>query len=177
MQPSTRAVTFIARDEASSWGRLENVQVCLGRKPPDGPSAATYARLTTDMTKRFPGGYGLITVIRQTSTPLPEARDIIVGAYKANWQYIRAVLFVVEAGGFQAAVQRSILGAVMLATRLRSRIRIVSSIGEGAPWFVETLGADTRTVLDARELERSVTAFCHSEAEPGPTVYNTTTRR
>jgi hypothetical protein len=152
----------------SSYFRVGNAQVGLGRERPDRASARDHRRLIEQFARAHSEGVGLVNIIQQTSTPHPEARDELVNAYRRNWSSIKAVLFVVEAAGFQAAVQRSVMGAVMLAASLRSRIKIVARVEEGLPWFCDTMkAAGVGHELEVAKFQADIRAFCQQEAQPG----------
>jgi hypothetical protein len=77
-------------------------------------------------------------------------------------------LFVIEATGFGAVVQRSIATAGIIVTGHRDRVKIVTSLDTGLPWFVERVMPGDPPRETAAAFEAAVRAFCFEEREYRP---------
>jgi hypothetical protein len=159
---------LVARDESCSYGWSEQLKVCLsvGRAAPTSATALHLRRVFQGLSNHSPDGFGQISVIRDGSTPDTKARDIIANTFQEHWDRLHGTVFVLEAGGFQAAIQRSFIGAAVFATGLRSRIRVTGNLDEALPWFVEKIAATGQKEVATMSLRRAVVAFCNAESVP-----------
>lgn len=153
------------RDAASSYAWWGNIAVVLGRQPPTAEHVVNYRACVLELHKRYPQGVGLVTVVNDTSTPEPSGRDAMVAMFRETWPMMTAALFVPNADGFKAAVMRSVMGAFILATGKRDRVRVERTIGAGMPWFAPKLlgagaGRDRWSVLEA-----GISHFCETESK------------
>lgn len=153
------------RDRASSYGWWGNIAVVLGRQPPDAVHVANYRACVVELHRRYPQGVGLVTVVNDASTPSPAGRDAMIEMFKALWPTMTAVLFVPNASGFKAAVMRSVMGGLILATGQRDRVRVESSVAAGAPWFFEKLLGAAEGSRQLSHLQRGILEFCEVESQ------------
>ena len=159
--PVERAL-LLSNNHAAANGVWRNVGIAFGRGAPDAAVAKDYRALLEQLIKSNPQGVGLITVIQPNSTPTPDGRDAMVKMFRDLWPNIRGAAFVVEARGFAAATQRSVLSAFLMATRLNARLKIFDSIESAAPWLASVLvdaGKVPSTELSLALFE-AVTEFC-----------------
>lgn len=163
--PTTVAPKFrlVFRDSVGSFGWCGNLMLCVGREPPDPLGASNYAESVRRISALYPNGIGVLTVIQSRSTPEPAARDLLVGTFKKNWGSIRGALFVVEAQGFAAAIQRSVLSAFMLAAGVRDQIKVTTPASCDVSWLTERAAPD----MNAAAIKKSMTQFIEKEREPG----------
>ncbi len=136
------AVTL--RDHASTYGCLGNLLVVAGHSPPDAEAAQNYANCVAELVKKHPAGIGIITLVAAEATPHAEAREPLVRAFRDNWSQIEAALFVVEATGFGAAIQRSFMNALMLVSGSRDRVKIYKTLEQGSPWLLNRLSLHSK---------------------------------
>jgi hypothetical protein len=113
--------------------------ICLGRKPPDAAAARDYRDMLEHVVAQNPRGVGMITVVESSSTPTPDGRDAMIRMFKDLWPHLKAAAFVLEARGFAAATQRSVLSAFLLGSGLRQRLQIFPSIESAVPWLAGAL--------------------------------------
>ena len=149
------------RDEASSYAWWGNLAVVLGRQPPDASHVGNYRACLVELLKQFPQGIGVITIVNETSTPKPSGRDALIAMMKELWPRFDAMLFIPNASGFKAAVLRSVMGCIILASGQRDRVRVERTLSTGVPWLAAKLG-----VGDIRQmalLEQGIQRFCDAE--------------
>jgi hypothetical protein len=158
-------VRIFRRDRASSYGFWGNIAVVLGRQPPDASHVVNYRACVVELHRRYPQGVGLITVVNDTSTPSPSGRDAMIAMFKALWPMMSAVLFVPNASGFKAAVMRSVMGGLILATGQRDRVRVEPSVHAGAPWLFEKVLGSVEGRRQAVHLQRGILEFCEAESQ------------
>jgi hypothetical protein len=165
--PSVRfdvgGVKVFRRDEASSYGWWGNIAVVLGRQPPSASHVVNYRACVIDLSRRFPQGVGLITVVNDTSTPGPGGREAMIAMFREVWPQLRAALFVPNATGFKAAVIRSVMGGFILASGQRDRIRVETSVHAGMPWLAAKVLGAAEGAQRLAMLERGVMKFCETE--------------
>ena len=173
--PSVRfdagGVKIFRRDRASSYGWWGNIAVVLGRQPPDASHVINYQACVVELHRQFPQGVGLITVVNDTSTPSPGAREAMMVMFRETWPKMRAALFVPNATGFKAAVMRSVMGGFILATGQRDRVRVEPSVKAGMPWFCAKVFGAAEGALHLPMLEEGVRKFCEEETlfiDPSP---------
>jgi hypothetical protein len=158
-------VRLFRRDRASSYGFWGNIAVVLGRQPPDATHVANYRACVVELHRRYPQGVGLITVVNDASTPSPSGRDAMINMFKATWPMMTAVLFVPNASGFKAAVLRSVMGGLILATGQRDRVRVEPSVQAGAPWLFEKVLGAAEGRRQGAHLQRGIIEFCDAESQ------------
>jgi hypothetical protein len=158
-------VKVFRRDAASSYGWWGNIAVVLGRQPPDASHVLNYRACVVELHRLYPQGVGLITVVNDTSTPSPSGRDAMIAMFKALWPMMSAVLFVPNASGFKAAVMRSVMGGLILATGQRDRVRVEPSVHAGAPWLFEKVLGSVEGRRQAVHLQRGILEFCEAESQ------------
>jgi hypothetical protein len=74
-----------------------------------------------------------------------------------------AALFVPNADGFKAAVLRSVMGGLILATGQRDRVHVERTVAVGMPWFAgKILGEDN--AAQQKLLLTGIQRFCDAEA-------------
>lgn len=152
------------RDAASSYAWWGNVAVVLGRQPPTAEHVVNYRACIVELHKQYPQGVGLITVVNDTSTPEPSGRDAMVKMFREIWPSITAALFVPNADGFKAAVMRSVMGAFILATGQRDRVRVERALAAGMPWLTQKLLGPQAAGERLQVLQAGVSQFCETEA-------------
>lgn len=157
-------VRVFRRDAASSYGWWGNLAVVLGRQPPDAIHVANYRACVAELHARYPQGVGLITVVKDTSTPSPGGRDAMIKMFRELWPIMEGALFVPDAVGFKAAVMRSVMGCFILATGQRDRVRVEASIPRGMPWLATKLLGLEEGRRQADKLCDGVIKFCNDEA-------------
>jgi hypothetical protein len=149
------------RDAASSYAWWGNVAVVLGRQPPEASHVVNYRACMLELLKQFPQGIGVITIVNETSTPKPSGRDALIALMKELWPQIDAMLFIPNANGFKAAVLRSVMGCIILASGQRDRVRVERTLSTGVPWLATKLGVgDSRNMA---LLEQGIQRFCDAE--------------
>ena len=126
-------------NHAAVNGCWRNLGIGFGRNPPDASAAIDYRATLEHVVQQNRGRVGLLTIIEADSTPTPEGRDIMVKMFRELWQHLAGAAFVVRGQGFAAATQRSILSAFLMASGLRSRLRIYSSLEDAVPWLAHCL--------------------------------------
>ena len=149
------------RDGASSYAWWGNLAVVLGRQPPDASHIGNYRACLVELLKQFPQGIGVITIVNETSTPKPSGREALIAMMRELWPQFEAMLFIPNANGFKAAVLRSVMGCIILASGQRDRVRVERTLSTGVPWLATKLG-----VADARNmalLEQGIQRFCDAE--------------
>lgn len=158
-------VKIFRRDYASSYGWWGNIAVVLGREPPEAAHVVNYRACVVELHKQFPQGVGLITVVNDTSTPGTGGRDAMLKMFKEIWPLMTAALFVPNADGFKAAVLRSVMGGLILATGQRDRVHVERTVAIGMPWFSsKMLGPDSAP--QQKLLETGIQRFCAAESTP-----------
>lgn len=164
-------VRLLYRDAVSSFGMTENVLMVVGREAPRKANAMLFTQALGDAALRHPKGFGLIVTIAESSTPDPNAREIMLAGFRRHWPVIRASVFVVEASGFQGSVQRSMISAATLLMGQRDRLKIVKQFADGADWFVERVPSLAQNdAFTAVSLAHSLRHFADAERSGGPLV-------
>jgi hypothetical protein len=158
--------TLFRRDEASSYAWWGNIAVVLGREPPDASHVANYRACIVELQHSYPQGIGLVTVVNGTSTPKPSGRDAMIQLFRELWPKIDAALFIPNASGFQAAVLRSVMGCLILASGQRDRVRVDRSLSAGMPWLATKLLGKDAAQQQLATLERGIQRFCDAESAP-----------
>jgi hypothetical protein len=158
-------VKVFRRDAASSYGWWGNLAVVLGRQPPDAVHVANYRACVIELHKQHPQGVGLITVVNDASTPSAAGRDAMIKMFKEIWPLMRASLFVPNADGFKAAVLRSVMGGLILATGQRDRVRVERSLSLGLPWFLNKVLGEDEAHRQIKHLQWGIEKFCEVESE------------
>ena len=158
-------VKVFRRDAASSYGWWGNLAVVLGRQPPDAAHVANYRACVIDLHQQYPQGVGLITVVNDASTPGAAGRDAMIKMFKEIWPLMRAALFVPNADGFKAAVMRSVMGGLILATGQRDRVRVERSLSAGLPWFLNKVLGEDEAHRQMKHLQWGIEKFCEAESE------------
>ncbi len=161
----TLGVKLFRRDFASSYGWWGNMAVVLGRQPPDAAHVVNYRSCVLELHKQFPQGVGLITVVKDTSAPSASGRDAMLAMFRELWPLMTAALFVPNAEGFKAAVLRSVMSGLVLATGQRDRVRVERSVPAGMPWFAGKLLGD-RGDAQQKLLHSGIQRFCEAESSP-----------
>jgi hypothetical protein len=156
--------TIFRRDQASSYAWWGNLAVVLGREPPDASHVANYRACIVGLLDQHPLGIGLITVVNSASTPKPSGRDSMIQMFRELWPRLDAALFIPNASGFQAAVLRSVMGCLILATGQRDRVRVERSLSSGVPWLVTKLMGKERGQRHVANLEQGIQRFCDIES-------------
>jgi hypothetical protein len=156
--------TIFRRDQASSYAWWGNLAVVLGREPPDAAHVANYRACIIELHQQYPMGIGLITVVNATSTPKPDGRDAMIRMFRELWPTIDAALFIPNASGFQAAVLRSVMGCLILASGQRDRVRVERSLSSGLPWLAHKLIGKDEGQRHVATLERGIQRFCDVES-------------
>ncbi len=142
-------------DHASTFGFVNNVLVVIGHTAPDAESARNYARATHELGQRHPDGIGLVTIVKEAATPNAEARRLLVNNFRDHARFIHGVMFVVEASGFAAAIQRSVMNAFTLASGVSGKVRIFKEVSDGVPSLLRRIVMD----VDAEDLSRAISRF------------------
>lgn len=158
-------VRIFRRDFASSYGWWGNVAVVLGRQPPDAAHVANYRECVTELHKLYPRGVGLITVVHDTSAPSHAGREAMIKMFKEIWPLMSAALFVPNAEGFKAAMLRSVMGGLILATGQRDRVRVARSLSDGLPWFLHKVMGPDEALRQLQHLQWGIERFCETESE------------
>jgi hypothetical protein len=161
----TAGVRVFRRDQASSYGWWGNLAVVLGRRPPDAPHVQNYRECVIELHRQHPRGVGLITVVNDTSTPSPGGRDAMIKMFKEIWPLMTAALFVPNADGFKAAVLRSVMGGLILATGQRDRVRVERSLTVGLPWFLNKVLGEDEAHRHHEHVQWGIERFCETESE------------
>jgi hypothetical protein len=157
-------VRIFRRDVASSYGWWGNLAVVLGRQPPDAAQVLNYRACVIELHKHYPQGVGLITVVNDASTPSAAGRDAMIKMFKEIWPLMRAALFVPNADGFKAAVLRSVMGGLILATGQRDRVRVERSLSAGLPWFLNKVLGEDEAHRQIKHLQWGIEKFCEAES-------------
>ncbi len=139
VQQQAMPLQVLCRDDQTTFAMIKNILVVVGRGTQDRASALNARQCVIETVNQHPQGIGIITLSDPGSTPVPDARDILLSTYKQHAKDIHAALFVLAASGFEAAVQRSIIGAASLLMNQRDRVKIVNRLTDGAEWFVGRL--------------------------------------
>lgn len=158
-------VRIFRRDFASSYGWWGNLAIVLGRQPPGPAHVATYRECVTELHKQHPQGVGLITVVHATSTPTPGGSDAMIKMFKEIWPLMTAALFVPNAEGFKAAVLRSVMGGLILATGQRDRVRVAPTLCDGLPWFLHKVIGPDEARRHVQHLQWGIERFCEVESQ------------
>lgn len=158
-------VKVFRRDFASTYGWWGNLAVVIGRQPPDAAHVVNYRECVTELHKLHPRGVGLITVVNDASAPSAAGREAMIKMFKEIWPLMAAALFVPNAEGFKAAVLRSVMGGLILATGQRDRARVARSLDEGLPWFLHKLMSDDEVRRQLQHLQWGIEKFCEAESE------------
>ena len=143
--------------------------ICLGREPPDAAAAQDYRNNIEELVAAHPGQVGLITVVRDASTPTPDGRAAVTTMFRELWPHLSCVAFVLEGSGFAAAAQRGILSGILLATGLGNRMKIFSDVEDATDWMAPHLvpsPAGTDPSLLAPTLADVVHTFCERYSHP-----------
>jgi hypothetical protein len=157
-------VKIFRRDFASSYGWWGNLAVVLGRQPPEAAHVVNYRACVVELHKKYPDGVGLITVVNDTSLPSAGGRDAMGKMFKEIWPMMKATLFVPNANGFKAAVLRSVMGGLILASGQRDRVHVERSLAIGMSWLTgRVLGAE-EGARHLQMLERGIKKFCEVES-------------
>ena len=159
-----KAVCF-ARDPTCSMGYWRNVAITLGREAPTVEAMTNYHLCVKHVLKEHPAGVGLVTVIREKSTPAADARDVAIKMFRELGPRLTAALFVVTASGFAAAIQRSVISMGILASGQKGHFKVVPSLDDGIGWFTERVGPADGEVQFKLHLRSAVREFCHEQRE------------
>jgi len=117
------------------------------------------------LLKEYPAGVGLVTMIREKSTPAADARDVAIQMFHELGPKLKAALFVVSASGFAAAIQRSVISMGILASGQKGHFKVVSTLDDGLDWFSERVGPVDSVSQFKVQLRTVVREFCHDERE------------
>ena len=166
-------VDFVVGDEASAYGIYGNVVICFGRGEPTLHTAQHYARTVRTVAARG-SGWSTLLVARGRSTPPAEVRERLVAAFREYQESLTCAAFVLEGGGFSAAIQRSVVSALLMAVSRSGHMRIFSNVDQATHWMSERIRAeaDQRSQREyAMELSGAVRDFCrnYSQRPPRPT--------
>jgi hypothetical protein len=123
----------------------------------------TYHLSVEHLLKEYPVGVGLVTVIREKSTPAADGRDVAINMFRELGPRLTAVLFVVTASGFAAAIQRSVISMVILASGQKGHFKVVSTLDDGLGWFAERVAPADSAVQFKVQLGTVIREFCHAE--------------
>jgi len=154
-----------ARDPTCSMGNWRNVGITLGREAPTVEAMNNYHLSVKHVLKAYPGGVGLVTVIRERSTPAADARDVAIKMFRELGPKLTAALFVVTASGFAAAIQRSVISMGILASGQRGHFKVVPTLDDGLGWFSERVGPIGSVAEFKLQLRTVIREFCHEEHE------------
>jgi hypothetical protein len=157
-------VKVFRRDFASSYGWWGNLAIVLGRQPPEAAHVVNYRACVVDLHKQHPQGVGLITVVNDTSLPSAGGRDAMTKMFKEVWPMMTAALFVPNADGFKAAVLRSVMGGLILASGQRDRVHVERSLSAGMPWLSNKLLGVDEAGQQLQVLVRGIKKFCDAES-------------
>ncbi len=155
-------LTSRGRDAVSTFASWNNLAICYGRQPPTGRNVGNYRFVLESMTKLYPQGVGLITIVARVSTPGADAREPLLAVFRDLWPQLIASAFVIEATGFAAAVQRSVAGALILGVGVRDRIKVADSLSSSLLWMNERFSAASAP-FPVLALENALRAFCTAE--------------
>ena len=149
--------SVVNSNHAATNGVWRNLGICHSHCPPDEIASNDYRAMVEHVIQSNTGSVGILTVIESASTPTPEGRNILVGTFRDLWPQLAAAAFVVRGKGFTAATQRSILSAFLMASGLRSRLRIYSTLDDAIPWLAYNL-ADSHVDMTEADLSSTMRA-------------------
>jgi hypothetical protein len=154
-----------ARDPSSSIGSWRNVAITFGREAPSLEAMKNYHLNVENVLKEYPAGVGLVTVMREKSTPAGDGRDVAIKMFRELGPRLTAALFVVTASGFAAAIQRSVISAVILASGQKGHFKVVPALEDGLDWFAERVGPTEGAGQFKVQLGTVIREFCETERE------------
>lgn len=164
----TNGVKIFRRDFASSYGWWGNIAIVVGRQPPEAAHVVNYRACVVELHKLFPQGVGLITIVNDTSTPSSSGREALIQMFKEIWPLMTAALFVPDATGFKAAVMRSVMGCLILATGQRDRVRVEPTVNDGLPWMLNKVLGVPEARRQLQRLEGGIARFWEIESASPP---------
>ena len=161
---TAQKVELIARDRAGSYGIWGQVFILFGRDAPDGPGAELFDKSARRFMSQLSGAGAFLLILRQTSTPTPEARDRVKEVFSTLADGgVSSICLVMEATGFAAAIQRSIATAFLPRALRGCKVHVASSIEKGVNWLGPCVYDSS---AKSRELLQVVHAFVRVEEAP-----------
>jgi hypothetical protein len=146
-------------------GYWRNIGITLGREAPTVEAMRNYQLSVKRLLEEYPTGVGLVTMIREKSTPAADARDVAIKMFRELGPRLKAALFVVTASGFAAAIQRSVISMGILASGQKGHFKVVSTLDHGLGWFSERVGPVESVPPLELQLGTVIREFCHEERE------------
>ncbi len=116
----------------------------------DGKTAVSeYGRLTATVnaSEAFPNGFGLLSIIPESSSPPPEdVRKVISQILDSQGSRLRCVCWLVEPSGFRGASARAVLTGFRLFSRAHYPRHVSTNLEEALGWMMARLeGGDRRS--------------------------------
>jgi hypothetical protein len=94
-----------------------------------------YAELERHLVPH-PAGYGGVVIIPEGAKPPSEPQRKAIGAMLIHFsRHLRALVWVVEARGFQGAATRCVLTGLSLCARRPYRTHVTASVTDGLGWL------------------------------------------
>lgn len=156
-------VHLVTRDHAGSYGTWGRIFVCFGRGPPDSAGIRTFSWSARKVAATRSGVGGLLLVLRQTSTPTPEARRPTIQVFHdLVHNGVGAVAIVIEAEGFVAATQRSMSTAFLLTTMRDCQAKVFKTVESAAHWLMPLVYSESGP-HNTQQLAASVARFMETE--------------
>ncbi len=137
---ASQSVEFLGRDRAGSYGMFGSVFIGFGREAPDQEGAQLFGQCAKKFlgTLNEPGGF--LMIVRQASTPAPEAREHTVQVFRElALGGVTSTCIVIEATGFIAAVQRSIATAFLPKAVRDCKVHVAKRTDDGVAWMAQQL--------------------------------------
>lgn len=129
-------------DEAAVYGTWRNVIVCQAYAAPSLTNAHHYTALI-ERVARQGKGWATLLILRPGATPQPEIRDIFLDTFRTHRNSMLGASFVLRAQGFAAAVQRSVISAILMAIGSRNAMQTFATEAEAAAWLARSIAGRT----------------------------------
>jgi hypothetical protein len=135
------------------------VFILYSRQPPDIATVRWFSRLFRQHREAHVDGIGFIFFADPEEGNRPKlegiARSEFIDALRGHG---KAALVIFTNQGFLAAAFRALVSGLVLAIRPPGPTKVVSSLSEGLPWFVDTLGR-AKLPVSSEEIEDGIDAL------------------
>lgn len=157
---------FRVVEDEPGWlfGQFGPIVTVVTREPPSVPGVQRFVSLARNTVSEHPDGIAAIMVFRARRPRLdPDVTREIVEAWGDLGPSVRAAAVVIDAGGFIAAVQRSLVTAMTTAIRGKVPAKVFNSPKQACEWICPQVPSVGRSVVVGIAFER----FLITHAAPG----------